>query len=175
MGLGWRDIVSRICVILPLAGFRSAAGQGKGLMKAAKDLYYEPWDPACQENIFETYALLHEHAPVYRAPTSGTWAVSSYESVSYIMNRPDLFSNRPNQDETIGFPPKIDPESPDSEALIGRLLRQRPISPRLSRAVHCPRNSRSRSASHAPAQTRKPRFHRASDQRVASDDRKDGC
>src|SRR5258705_3263828 len=91
-------------------------------MDATKPLYYEPWDPSCQENLFETYAALHDHAPIYRAPSSGIWVVSSYDDVSFIMTRSDLFSNRPNQDETIGFPPKVDPDSPESEQLIGRLL-----------------------------------------------------
>jgi cytochrome P450 len=88
----------------------------------ATTIYYEPWDPSCLENRFETYAQLLEHAPVYRAPESGIWIVSSYEAVSFVYNRPDLFSNRPNQDETIGFPPKIDPDAPDSAQMIGRLL-----------------------------------------------------
>jgi cytochrome P450 len=90
-------------------------------MEATK-IYYEPWDPTCQENLFETYAQLHAHAPVYQAPTSGIWVVSSYEAVEYIMTHPERFSNRPNQDETIGFPPKIDPAAAGSEELIGRLL-----------------------------------------------------
>jgi cytochrome P450 len=85
-------------------------------------IYYEPWDPKCREGLFETYAQLHEYAPVYQAPSSGIWVVSSYRAVEYIMTHPELFSNRPNQDETIGFPPKIDPEAPESELLIGRLL-----------------------------------------------------
>jgi cytochrome P450 len=90
-------------------------------MEATK-IYYEPWDPTCQENLFETYAQLHAHAPVYQAPKSGIWVVSSYEAVEHIMMHPEQFSNRPNQDETIGFPPKIDPEAAGSEELIGRLL-----------------------------------------------------
>jgi cytochrome P450 len=90
-------------------------------MEATK-IYYEPWDPACQGSLFETYAQLHAHAPVYQAPKSGIWVVSSYEAVEYIMTHPECFSNRPNQDETIGFPPKIDPEAVGSEELIGRLL-----------------------------------------------------
>lgn len=88
----------------------------------APTIYYEPWDPSCQEYLVETYAQLLEHAPVYQAPKSGIWVVTSYDAITYIYSRPDLFSNRPNQDETIGFPPKIDPNSPDSAALIGRLM-----------------------------------------------------
>ena len=57
------------------------------------ELYYEPWDPACREGLFDTYQRLIREAPVYRAP-SGTWVVSSYEGVEYIFNNPDLFSNR---------------------------------------------------------------------------------
>jgi len=91
-------------------------------MTEAATIYYEPWDPTCQAGLFDTYAQLHRHAPVYQAPTSGIWVVSGYHAVEHIMTHPGLFSNRPNQDETIGFPPKIDPDSPDSEALIGRLM-----------------------------------------------------
>lgn len=90
-------------------------------MEATK-IYYEPWDPSCQADLFDTYARLHAQAPVYQAPESGIWVVSSYEAVEYIMTHPDHFSNRPNQDETIGFPPKIDPEAAGSDELIGRLL-----------------------------------------------------
>jgi cytochrome P450 len=112
----------RYCIARgPLTASCPNGGLRKVGMEAAT-IYYEPWDPSCQEHLFETYAQLLEHAPVYRAPQSGIWVVSSYDAVSFIYSRPDLFSNRPNQDETIGFPPKIDPDSPDSEQMIGRLL-----------------------------------------------------
>jgi cytochrome P450 len=93
------------------------------------ELYYEPWDPACREGLFETYQRLISEAPVYQAP-SGTWVVSSYEGVEYIFSNPDLFSNRPNQDETIGFPPKIDlndPESVNTMAQLGQLAGDLPL------------------------------------------------
>jgi cytochrome P450 len=94
---------------------------GRDLMETTA-IYFEPWDPACQSNLFETYAQLLEQAPVYRAPNSGIWVVSSYEAVSDMMLRADTFSNRPNQDETIGFPPKIDPDSEEYQGMMGRLL-----------------------------------------------------
>ena len=40
------------------------------------------------------------------------YVVSRFDDVRDIMARPHLFSNRPNQDETIGFPPKIAPDTP---------------------------------------------------------------
>jgi cytochrome P450 len=86
------------------------------------ELYYEPWDPACREGLFDTYQRLIHEAPVYRAP-SGTWVVSSYEGVEYIFSNPDLFSNRPNQDETIGFPPKVDLNDEESLATMTRLAK----------------------------------------------------
>jgi cytochrome P450 len=86
------------------------------------ELYYEPWDPACREGLFDTYQRLIHEAPVYRAP-SGTWVVSSYEGVEYIFSNPDLFSNRPNQDETIGFPPKVDLNDEESLATLTRLAK----------------------------------------------------
>ena len=86
------------------------------------ELYYEPWDPACREGLFDTYQRLIHEAPVYRAP-SGTWVVSSYEGVEYIFTNPDLFSNRPNQDETIGFPPKVDLSDEQSVATMTRLVK----------------------------------------------------
>jgi cytochrome P450 len=86
------------------------------------ELYYEPWDPACREGLFDTYQRLIHEAPVYRAP-SGTWVVSSYEGVEYIFSNPDLFSNRPNQDETIGFPPKVDLNDDQSVATMTRLAK----------------------------------------------------
>ena len=81
------------------------------------ELYYEPWDPACRVGLFDTYQRLIHEAPVYRAP-SGTWIVSSYEGVEYIFNNHDLFSNRPNQDESIGFPPKVDFDDEESVAMM---------------------------------------------------------
>src|ERR1700758_801950 len=87
------------------------------------DVYYEPWDPACREGLFDTYQRLIHEAPVYRAP-SGTWVVSSYEGVEYIYNNNhDLFSNRPNQDEAIGFPPKADFNDEESVAMMTPLAK----------------------------------------------------
>ena len=86
----------------------------------ASDVYFEPWDPACREDLFERYEQLLERAPVYQAP-SGTWVVSSYNGVEFMMTRPDLFTNFPNQQETMGFPPKIDPSSPEAQKLIQTL------------------------------------------------------
>jgi cytochrome P450 len=40
------------------------------------------------------------------------YVVSRFDDVRDIMARPQLFSNRPNQDETIGFPPKLAPDTP---------------------------------------------------------------
>jgi cytochrome P450 len=74
-------------------------------------LYYEPWDPRCRDRAFEIYQELLERAPVYTTP-SGMYVVSRYDDVRDIMARPQLFSNRPNQDETIGFPPKMAPDTP---------------------------------------------------------------
>ena len=88
----------------------------------ASDVYFEPWDPACREGLFDRYAQLLERAPVYQAP-SGTWVVSSYAGVEFMMTRPDLFSNHPNQQETIGFPPKIDPESPEARELLATIMK----------------------------------------------------
>lgn len=75
------------------------------------DLYYEPWDPACRDRAFELYQELLERAPVYRT-RSGMYVVSRFDDVRDIMARPQLFSNRPNQDETVGFPPKLAPDTP---------------------------------------------------------------
>jgi cytochrome P450 len=86
------------------------------------EVYYEPWDPACRVGLFDTYQRLIHEAPVYRAP-SGTWVVSSYEGVEYIYSNHDLFSNRPNQDEAIGFPPKVDFNDEESVAMMARLAK----------------------------------------------------
>ncbi|MDQ1497869.1 MAG: hypothetical protein QOD57_1049, partial [Actinomycetota bacterium] len=80
-------------------------------MSLVAELYYEPWDPACRDRAFELYQELLEHAPVYETG-SGMYVVSRFDDVREIMARPQLFSNRPNQDETIGFPPKIAPDTP---------------------------------------------------------------
>jgi cytochrome P450 len=80
-------------------------------MTEAPELYYDPWDPACRDHAFELYQELLERAPVYRTG-SGMYVVSRFDDVRDIMARPQLFSNRPNQDETIGFPPKIAPDTP---------------------------------------------------------------
>ncbi|KRA31090.1 MULTISPECIES: cytochrome P450 [unclassified Nocardioides] len=87
---------------------------------APADLYYEPWDPACREGLFDTYQRLIRDAPVYQAP-SGTWVISSFAGVEYVLSHPELFSNRPNQDETIGFPPKIDLNDAESVESLGAL------------------------------------------------------
>jgi cytochrome P450 len=87
-------------------------------MSAMHDLYYEPWDPASRTDLFATYGRLREEAPVYRTG-SGMWVISRFEDVKAVMAHPELYSNRPNQDEAVGFPPKVD--QIDDETM-GRLL-----------------------------------------------------
>jgi len=90
-------------------------------MTTTTDVYYDPWDPACRTDLFGTYHRLLSEAPVYQGP-NGIWAVSSYDGVQFIFQHPELFSNRPNQDETIGFPPKLDLEADGAAELLGRLM-----------------------------------------------------
>jgi len=80
-----------------------------------KPLYYDPFDPACREGLFETYARLHKEAPVYHTET-GWWIVSTMDDVHTIHTSPHLFSNRNNGSETLI--PAVDP---DNEALADRL------------------------------------------------------
>src|SRR5882757_1316216 len=90
-------------------------------MTTTTDLYYGPCDPACRTDLFGTYHRLLSEPPVYQGP-NGIWAVSSYDGVQFIFQHPELFSNRPNQDETIGFPPKLDLEADGAAELLGRLM-----------------------------------------------------
>jgi cytochrome P450 len=76
-------------------------------MTVLQDLYYEPWDPASRAGLFATYGRLREEAPVYRTG-SGMWVISRFDDVKSVMAHPEWYSNRPNQDETVGFPPKLD-------------------------------------------------------------------
>jgi cytochrome P450 len=75
-----------------------------------KPLYYDPFDPACREGLFETYARLHKEAPVYQAAT-GWWIVSTMDDVHTIHTSPHLFSNRNNGSETLI--PAVDPDNAD--------------------------------------------------------------
>jgi len=85
------------------------------VMQHDKPLYYEPFDPQCREGLFETYARLHQEAPVLHT-ASGMWIVSKMDDVRTVHNSPHMFSNRANGTEAMI--PSVDP---DNAALAERL------------------------------------------------------
>jgi cytochrome P450 len=42
---------------------------------------------------FPAYAWLRRHAPVYRNPETGWWAISRYDDVRFVSSRPELFTS----------------------------------------------------------------------------------
>jgi cytochrome P450 len=79
-------------------------------------LYFEPFDPACREGIFDTYARLHREAPVRRCE-SGYWTVVRLDDIRTLYTRTDLFSNRPNGTETMR--PDVDMDDPEAASRLG--------------------------------------------------------
>jgi cytochrome P450 len=75
-------------------------------MQTDSPVYYEPFDPACRDGLFETYARLHDEAPVYHT-RSGMWVVSRMDDVRTMYSRPDLFSNHAQGSEAMV--PTVDP------------------------------------------------------------------
>jgi hypothetical protein len=69
-------------------------------MQIESPIYFEPFDVACRDDLFETYARLHREAPV-RLCQSGFWTVVRLDDVRTMYTRTDLFSNRPNGSETL--------------------------------------------------------------------------
>ncbi len=61
-------------------------------------LDYEPFSSAFRDDPYPAYAALREHAPVHRSPESGSWCISRYEDVSFVLKNPDLFSSSAMQD-----------------------------------------------------------------------------
>ncbi len=55
---------------------------------------YDPMAPEFQQNPWAGYALLHEHAPVYRHPASGIIFISRWKTVSEVLAAPKIFSSR---------------------------------------------------------------------------------
>ena len=85
-------------------------------MTTTAPLYFEPFDPACRDGLFATYARLHAEAPVRRCG-SGVWTVVRLDDIRTLYSRTDLFSNRPNGTETLR--PDVDLDDPDAAALLG--------------------------------------------------------
>jgi cytochrome P450 len=85
------------------------------VMRTETPVYYEPFDPACRDGVFETYVRLHNEAPVLHTE-SGMWIVSRMDDVRIVHSRPDLFSARANGSEAMI--PTVDP---NNEALAERL------------------------------------------------------
>ena len=56
-------------------------------------LEYEPFSERVRTDPYPYYRELREHAPVYWAPEAGTWVVSRYEDVSFVLKHHELFSS----------------------------------------------------------------------------------
>lgn len=89
-------------------------------------VYYEPWDPACREQLWERYHQLLEQAPIYQTP-SGTWIVSRYEDVQRLAVQSDALSSRPNQEEGFGFPPRTDLFNDEELGRLAAIMLEMPL------------------------------------------------
>ena len=63
---------------------------------ATSDLVYDPL--AANDDPYETYRLLRDHAPVYRNNDRGVWALSRYNDVQAASRDWEAFSQRPSID-----------------------------------------------------------------------------
>ncbi len=50
-------------------------------------------DPAIQESPFDYYRALREQAPVYYMPDAGSYLVSRYRDVQFVISHPEIWSN----------------------------------------------------------------------------------
>ncbi len=75
-------------------------------------------------NPHEEFAWLRQHAPVWRDPRHGVWAVSTYELVKQVSSLPGCFSNaggiRPDQDPAPNMVDMDDPEHWKRRKLVNR-------------------------------------------------------
>lgn len=55
------------------------------------------FDPAVQDDPFETYALMHERCPVHRLPENDLYMVSRHADVHTVLADPATFSNVPSR------------------------------------------------------------------------------
>jgi cytochrome P450 len=58
------------------------------------DIGYDPFDYAVQEDPHPIYALMREHAPLYRNEKRDFWALTRYADVSAALRDPARFSSR---------------------------------------------------------------------------------
>jgi cytochrome P450 len=79
----------------------------------AAPIYFEPFDIACQADLFATYERLHAEAPVYQTP-SGWWAFTRLDDVRRLYTEPSAFSNRINGNDTMR--PLVDFDNPSVAA-----------------------------------------------------------
>jgi cytochrome P450 len=69
---------------------------------------FDPWDVSWRDDrTAETADQLVENHPVYRLP-DGKYVISRYEDVKEILGNHDLYTARPNQEQLIGFPPRLE-------------------------------------------------------------------
>ncbi len=54
------------------------------------------FDPAIQDDPFDTYAEMHARCPVHRLPENGLYMVTRYDDVRDMLTDPATFSNRPS-------------------------------------------------------------------------------
>lgn len=62
-------------------------------MSAAPAIEFDPYDYAVQDDPFPSYALLREHAPLYRSERHGFWALSRHADVLAAFRDEATFSN----------------------------------------------------------------------------------
>lgn len=74
-------------------------------------------DPEVQDDPFELYGLLQQHAPVYRMPENGVFLVSRYEDVRAVLLDPQTFSNRFGKSI-------VELQGPEGMALYEKILRE---------------------------------------------------
>jgi cytochrome P450 len=79
----------------------------------AVPIYFEPFDIACQQNLFGIYERLHAEAPVYQTP-SGWWAFTRLDDVRRLYTETSTFSNRINGNDTMR--PMVDFDNPSVAA-----------------------------------------------------------
>ena len=69
---------------------------------------FDPWDVSWRDvATIETADQLVENHPVYRLP-DGKYVISRYDDVKEILGNHDLYTARPNQEQLIGFPPRLE-------------------------------------------------------------------
>jgi cytochrome P450 len=61
--------------------------------RSTQIMEYNPVLPEVRQDPYPYYAWLREEQPVYQVPGMGAYAVSRYEDVNYVLNRPEIFSS----------------------------------------------------------------------------------